>query len=156
MAQRRILLALIVLASVSGCDPRAGVYIRQPLSPASTEACIGAALRESPLVASVTLVEAEHFRAYDIEVRDSTLLKGHLQGMVKIDSSRNGQALVRVGLIRWGAMTWTISKADERHLSALGSSIAAHLRAACAPGAPATVGCRIEGFGPSRDCEAAG
>ena len=156
MARRTTMLALSVLAAMTGCDPMAGVYIRQPLSPASTEACIGAALRESPLVASVTLFEAEHYRAYDIEVRDSTLSKGHRRAMVEIDSSRNGQASVSIGLVSRGDMTWTISNADARHLGALGVGIAAHLRAACAPGAPTTVGCRIEGFGPSRDCEAAG
>jgi hypothetical protein len=151
-ALRRTLLALTVVASVSGCDPTAGVYIRQPLVPATTAECIGAALRESPLVASVSFFKGEFRQAYEIEVRDTTLKTGHRRGMVEIDSSSTAQTLATIGVVRRGEMTWTMSDEFSRHLSTLGVGIAAHLRASCAPGSPTVVGCRIEGFGPSRDC----
>ena len=149
------LLPLALVACAIGCDPRAGVYVQQPLTPATTSECIGAALRASSLVVSVKPLDSAPSQQYEVVVRDSTVPNGRRWAEVEIEQAAAGGTLASIEFGS-GTTTWTVSDDHARHLRALGAQIAAELRARCAPDAPTTVSCRIQGFGPTRDCEAAG
>jgi hypothetical protein len=147
----------VILAAVAACDPLAGVYVRQSLSPAPAPGCVRATLAASALVASVDAPDVgpdSSSVAYVLRVRDSTAIDGVRDAHLTMERGSTGFALLSVDFVQRGQMTFTFGGARARHLATLGSRLARAVRAACAPQSPNDESCRIEGFGPTRRCHA--
>jgi hypothetical protein len=147
--------ASLVLASA--CDPNAGVYIRQQLAPAPAADCVRTALLSSPLIAAVTPLSspAAPRYSYRVDLRDSTLAGPARSVTVTLANDTAATvAQLSVSVLRRGEMTFTMGSERAQYYAMLASQVADVVRAACAPGAPEKVSCRIEGFGPSRSCAA--
>ena len=150
-------LGVASLVLTSACDPIAGVYVRQQLTPAPAAECVRTALASSPLIAAVTPVGSPSppRYSYRVDVRDSTLADPPRSATVTLanDAVTTG-AQLSVSVLQRGQMTFTMGSESAQYYAMLASQVADVVRAACAPGAPMKVSCRIEGFGPSRSCTA--
>ena len=145
--------ASLVLASA--CDPIAGVYIRQQLAPAPAADCVRTALASSPLITAVTPLgsPAAPRYSYSVDLRASSVGGPTRSATVTLanDTTATGAQLT-VSVLQRGEMTFTMGSENAKYYAMLASEVADVVRAACAPGAPEKVACRIEGFGPSRSC----
>ena len=154
---RRTFFGVVGIVLATGCDPTAGVYIRQQLAPAPAADCVGAALASSPLIAAVAPFGSPTppRYSYRVDLRDSTVTGTTRSATVTLANHTAATAAqLSVSVLRRGDMTFTIGSARARYYAKLASQVADVVRAACAPGAPTKVSCRIEGFGPSRSCTA--
>ena len=151
-------LGMASLVVASACDPIAGVYIRQRLAPAPAADCVHAALASSPLTAAVSPLGAPsppRFQSYRVDLRASTGAGPTRSAQVTLATdSAATSARLSVSVLLRGEMTFTMGSERAKYYAMLASQVADVVRAACAPGAPEKVSCRIEGFGPSRSCTA--
>ena len=145
----------VVLASA--CDPIAGVYVRQQLAPAPAVDCVRTALESAPFIAAVAPsgFPSPPRYSYRVDLRDSTVGGPTRSATVTLANDTAATAAqLSVSVLRRGEMTFTMGAKRAQYYAMLASQVADVVRAACAPGAPAKLSCRIEGFGPSRSCTA--
>lgn len=142
---------------LAGCDPIAGVALRQPLAPAPQVDCVRAALAASPLVSRVgpsTYDKALPGYQFQLLLRDSVAPERTMPPMVRllVPARDDDRVTLEVFISYFGATTSSITPESAQRLAGAARVVTRLVRDACAPGSPPDATCRIEGFGPSRLC----
>ena len=144
VSRGQVLRSLLVFL-LAGCDPGAGILVRQRIHPAPATNCIAAAIAASPKVVKVS--DTEHWRDstdrwthFFVVIRDSLERHGALGVTVtNFETGYSGPALtVSVG---WLGTLRTYSDAEKERMLRLSAALLAELRTVCAPRAPEAVEC---------------
>jgi len=144
-----------VVQLAAGCDPIAGVTLRQRLGPAPRLACVRAALVASRLVADVRPSEYNRTlpgHRFQVFLADSLAPRHAMPPRVRLVVPANDSATLEISIMYFGATTARITPEFARQSTAVASLLTSVVRDACAPDLPAAVTCRIEGWGRSRPC----
>lgn len=153
----RIVIAAIFAVSASGCDPIAGITLRQSLTPSPKIDCVQNALASSPLIGRV---KQERFvgegvgYSMTLMLRDSEPLRGPMPPALDLAVLQGDTTELRLNVSYFGAMD--INTRQEQRLISIAVPIARAVRDACAPTSPPPSSCDVRKFGRGRSCAMAG
>ena len=132
--------ALALVASAVGCDPLASVVVRQRLVPSPTPQCIAPALAAAPHVAQVQKRKQKDAHNFRIVLRDSLAKDSLIGANFALETLADSVARGTIHFVWIGALANFQQTQQDRWL-ALGSTVLAALRSACAPATIAAPEC---------------
>lgn len=142
---------LVVLVTLTACDPLFTTQYRQPIAPLTPDQCVEAALRASPHVAVVSRTNASDRAGsshYHIVVRDSATYGGDWDGEAVREQKGDSTSM----LISYSYMGFaTPRRTDRARWEGEIHEILETVRARCAPDAPSRITCKgVGGIGGQR------
>ena len=146
---------LLLVGLTAGCDPAAGVAMRQRLAPTPQIDCVRAALAASPMVTQVgasTYYDALPGYQFQVVLHDSVAPRHAMAPRVQLLVPTRDSATLEVSVRYFGATTGRITAESGRQLAAAAELLMRLIHSACTPETPMTATCHIVGAGRARPC----